>query len=84
MRTMKTAISIREPLFQEAEVLAREMKLSRSRLFALALDEFIQKRRNLRLLERINQACAEGPDAAERESLTRRKAAHRRIVRGEW
>ena len=37
MQTVKTAISIQEGLFEQAETLARQIKISRSRLFVLAL-----------------------------------------------
>ena len=39
---MKTAISIDDGLLQEADETARLMGLSRSRLFALAVGDFLQ------------------------------------------
>jgi len=51
MATIKTAISLEDALFRQAEGLARRMKVSRSRLFATALEEFIERRRNQELLQ---------------------------------
>jgi metal-responsive CopG/Arc/MetJ family transcriptional regulator len=40
---MKTAISLPDDLFASAEVLAERLGLSRSRLFATAVAEFVAK-----------------------------------------
>ncbi|MGC9367893.1 MAG: ChpI protein [bacterium] len=40
---MKTAIYIPDPLFELAEKVANKLGLSRSKLFSLALEEFIEK-----------------------------------------
>jgi len=84
MANIKTAISLQEPLFDQVEILAREMKVSRSRLFALALEEFIRHHQNQRLLEKINQAYAASPDPAEQKHLRAMRRQHRKIVEGEW
>ena len=79
MANVKTAVSLDEPLFEQVEALARELKLSRSRLFALALQEFIRRHESQRLLERINAAYADAPDAEE-EALLRGMLRHQREV----
>lgn len=65
MNSIKTAISIKEPLFQRADNLARELNISRSRLFALALEEFLKRYENQKLLESINAAYSEPPSEEE-------------------
>ena len=50
MANVKTAISIDEPLFEEINELAHEMAISRSHLFSVAAQEFIQKHKSLKLL----------------------------------
>jgi predicted transcriptional regulator len=40
---MKVAVSIPDPVFDRAEQLAARMKLSRSGIYARALDEFVQR-----------------------------------------
>jgi metal-responsive CopG/Arc/MetJ family transcriptional regulator len=84
MPKVKTAISIREPLFKEVEALARQMDVSHSQLFVMAVEEFIQQHRNQQLLKQINRAYRGKPDAAERKRLSKMKSRQRQIVEGEW
>jgi metal-responsive CopG/Arc/MetJ family transcriptional regulator len=84
MPNVKTAISLQKPLFDELETLARQMKVSRSRLLALALEEFIRRRENQRLLETMNQAYEDAPDVTEQTHLRKMRRLHRKIVEGEW
>ena len=39
---MKTAISIPDPLFERADVLARQFHISRSELYARAVERFVE------------------------------------------
>jgi metal-responsive CopG/Arc/MetJ family transcriptional regulator len=66
------------------ETLAREMKVSRSRLFVLALEDYLRRYQNLQLLERINQAFSDAPDAAEQKRLRKIRRQHRKVVEGTW
>lgn len=84
MANVKTAISLPESLFKQAEAVAEELKVSRSRLMALALEEFIRRRQNLQLLEKINAAYADPPDEEEQAMLRTMRRYQRRIVEGEW
>ena len=82
MANIKTAISLHEQLFKEAERMARDMNMSRSRLFAAALEEFIKRHQNRKLLDRINQAYREEPD--DSELLRKMRRRHRKLVEGRW
>lgn len=84
MASVKTAISIPEYLFQELEAVAKEMQVSRSQVFALAVKEFLRERENRRILEQLNRVYGEEPDEEEREYLARMKARYRKIIEGEW
>ena len=84
MQNVKTAISIQRTLFEQAENLARRMKVSRSRLFVLALEEYLQRQQSRELLTRINAAYAEAPDPAEKALDRKARRHHRRIVEGTW
>jgi metal-responsive CopG/Arc/MetJ family transcriptional regulator len=84
MSHVKTAISIRESLFKEADALARQMNMSRSRLFVLAVEEFIRQHQNQQLLKQIDQAYVDEPDPTEQEYLSNMKLRHRQLVEGEW
>ena len=52
---MKTAISIDDVLLHEADETARRMGLSRSRLFALAVGDFLHRKREEQMLLRLNE-----------------------------
>ncbi len=84
MHNVKTAISVDKSLFDEAEKIAHKLKVSRSRLFALALEDFIRREQNRDLLTQINAAYSDEPDATEKTLRHKARATHRRIVRGEW
>jgi metal-responsive CopG/Arc/MetJ family transcriptional regulator len=80
MANVKTAISINEPLFKEIEALAAEMKISRSSLFSLAARDFINQRKNRKLLDAINAAYDDIPDPEEEKLLEAAKAKYRKIA----
>ena len=84
MESIKTAVSIQKSLFEEAENLARRMSVSRSRLFALALEDYIRRQQNRELLARINAAYADEPDPDEQLLHRKARRSHRRVVEGEW
>ncbi len=81
---IKTAISLQKSLFEQVELLAHELKISRSRLFVLALEEFVHRYQNQQLLEQINLAYDDLPDSVEQERLAKMRFQHRQIVEGEW
>lgn len=84
MQAIKTAISIEKDLFEQAEKMARSMKVSRSKLFVIALQDFIEHQKNKELLAQINAAYAEEPDASEQALRRKSRRQHRRVVEGEW
>ena len=53
--SMKTAISLPDELFKAAEETAAELGISRSRLFALAVKEFISRHRKEHITEQLNR-----------------------------
>ena len=69
MTTIKTAVSIEEGLFNQADELAKEMQVSRSRLFALALENYVSQHRSRKITEILNEEYADGPTAEELETL---------------
>jgi metal-responsive CopG/Arc/MetJ family transcriptional regulator len=85
MPIRKTAVSIDEPLFEQADRLAEQMKVSRSRLYALALEMFIQKRKSQQILEQLNRVCGENPPTdEEKQLLEAMQHQQRHVVEGEW
>jgi metal-responsive CopG/Arc/MetJ family transcriptional regulator len=51
---MKTAISLPDQLFKAAEALAGRLGVSRSRLYAIALEEYIARHSSKRVSERLD------------------------------
>ena len=84
MANVKTAISINKSLFEQVNKLADELEVSRSHLFVLAVEEFIQRYENERLLHQINQAYDDLPLADEEQILQGMRSPHRKLVEGEW
>ena len=78
---MKVAVSIPDPVFAQGEALAKRMKLSRSKLYAKALDAFVADHVNDALTAQINAALdkiGNEPDPFVME------AARQTLKRVEW
>jgi metal-responsive CopG/Arc/MetJ family transcriptional regulator len=84
MSNIKTAISLQEELFNQAEQVARNMNISRSRLFALALEEFIARQRNRQILEQLNLVYSDGLDEDEQLLLQKMRRIQKRQSEDEW
>jgi metal-responsive CopG/Arc/MetJ family transcriptional regulator len=78
---MKTAISIPDHVFEEAERLAAELQTSRSQLYSRALQEFVARHAPDRLTEAMNRVVDEV--GTEVDELGRR-AARQILERSEW
>jgi hypothetical protein len=84
MTTVKTAISIDESLFDQVNDLAGKLQLPRSQVFALAVEEFVERWRSRDMLQTLNDVYANGPDDDE-EALIRAMAQHEReLLQNEW
>jgi metal-responsive CopG/Arc/MetJ family transcriptional regulator len=84
MANIKTAISIDKPLFEQVADLAHELKTSRSRIFAIAAKEFIQRHKNLKLLKAINAAYDDFPDVKEASLKSAMRSRHLKMVKDQW
>lgn len=62
---MKTAISLPDSVFEEAEALAKQLGLSRSELYTKALKTYLRKYNSDRILTKLNQVYAEEPNALD-------------------
>ena len=58
---MKTAISIPDDLFRLAEAAARRLRVSRSKLYATAISEFLDRRQTGAVTERLNEVYSRRP-----------------------
>ncbi len=78
---MKTAVSIPDDVFEEAERLARRLKISRSRLYAKALAEFLVRHDDDQIRSAMDRVIDEvGPEVDEFV----REAANQALRRAEW
>ena len=53
---MRTTILVKKATLIEADALARQMKVSRNRLFSIALEEYVQRQQDRELLAKFNAA----------------------------
>jgi hypothetical protein len=83
MATVKTAISLPEALFEQAQTLADELSISRSRLFTLAVEAFVQRYENERLLASLNEAYGDGLDEAEIDMLNQMRLNQLHLIEGD-
>jgi metal-responsive CopG/Arc/MetJ family transcriptional regulator len=56
---MKTAISLPDSVFAEAEALARQLGLSRSELYSTALQAYLSKYNRQQILHKLNDIYSE-------------------------
>jgi predicted transcriptional regulator len=77
---VKTAVSISARLAGEADGLAREMGVTRSQLYSMALGDFIRRRENVRILEQLNAAHGGDPDPEEERLLSNARRYSRRML----
>lgn len=78
---MKTAISIPDAVFEEAERLARQRGLSRSELYATAVAEYVRSQKVLGVRERLDAIYGAHPEESELDAVTR--ALQRRSLSNE-
>lgn len=78
---MKVALSIPDDLFESAETLGKRLGLSRSRLYATALADYLAKHRGRKTTERLNAVYADKPEQVD---PTLRRAQSKTIGRDRW
>ncbi len=62
---MKVAIPLADPIFAAAEKLARRLRVSRSQLYAQAIEEYLDKRQDSLVTERLNAVYAAGQEPVD-------------------
>jgi metal-responsive CopG/Arc/MetJ family transcriptional regulator len=84
MASIKTAISIEESLYDQVNALAKEMKIPRSQLFAIAMAEFLHRKKHHQLLQSINDAYADDLDESEKIMLEKMRQHQGKLQQTEW
>ena len=62
---MKTAVSLPNPLFEAADQLAKRLGVSRSELYARAIEEYLKSRRSEGVTEALNRVYREEPSSLD-------------------
>ena len=81
---MKTAVSIPDPIFETADQLAKELGISRSELYARALEELIRNRKREHITASINATLASLEPESETGQEFSDHAARDSFARNEW
>ena len=82
MANVKTAILIERPNFEQINVLAKNLNISRSRVFALAAQKFIQRHKNIKLLQLLNDAYDYLPESEP--IISKMRPRHYKVVKEHW
>jgi metal-responsive CopG/Arc/MetJ family transcriptional regulator len=78
---MKLALSIPDELFASAETLSKRLGVSRSRLYAMALADFVAKHRSRKLTERLDAVHAAHDSRVDEGT---RRLQGRSLARNQW
>jgi metal-responsive CopG/Arc/MetJ family transcriptional regulator len=78
---MKVAVSLPDDLFDSAESLGKRLGLSRSRLYATALAEFLAKQKGRKTTEQLNRVYAAEDGRIEKPL---RRLQERSIAKESW
>ena len=64
-QVMKTAISIPDPIFEAAEVLARRLGISRSQLYTTAITQFLDSFNDEAVTQALNEVYSDSPESVD-------------------
>lgn len=78
---MKTAVSLPDDVFAQAERLAKRLKITRSQLYSRALSEYVARHAPNAVTETLNRVCEELD--SESDPFVR-EASRRLLERSEW
>ena len=81
---MKTAISIRDDIFEAAERTAAILGISRSELYARAVAEFVQQCSGDRVTERLNEVYGDGGSSSSPDDALVTLQFHSLSTEGKW
>jgi hypothetical protein len=79
--SMKTAVSIPDKIFRSADSLAKRLGVSRSRLYATALADFLSRRQSQQVKERLDAIYGEEESALDPGAI---KLQAKSLPPGEW
>ena len=80
---MKTAISLPDTVFQEAEHLAKRLRVPRSRLYAAAIESYVNQHRRKGVTEALNEVYGDEPEQSKLDPVIE-KLQKRSLSRERW
>ena len=83
MPGVKTAISLEESLLNQVNQLASNMHVSRSKIFTLAVKDYLKKQESKKLLAQLNAAYKDSPSQEEKSISEAMHRKQRKIVEQE-
>lgn len=83
MSGVKTAISIDEKLLIKVNRLSNDLHVSRSRVFTMAVQDYLKKQENQSLLAQLNEAYEDSPDEEEKGISKSMQIKHNKMVEQE-
>ena len=83
MPGVKTAISLDEELLIKVSRLSNDLHVSRSKVFTLAVQDYLKKQENQSLLAQLNEAYEDFPSEEERGILRSMRVKHNKIIEQE-
>jgi len=78
---MKIALSIADELFGSAEALGKRLGVSRSRLYAMALADFVAKHQSRKITDRLDAVHAAHDSRLDPST---RRLQSRSLARNQW
>ncbi|MHB8091174.1 MAG: ribbon-helix-helix protein, CopG family [Syntrophales bacterium] len=83
MPGVKTAISLDQELLIKVNRLSNDLHVSRSKVFTLAVQDYLKKQENQSLLAQLNEAYDDFPPEKEREISESMRIKHKKIIEQE-
>lgn len=83
MPGVKTAISLDEELLIKVNRLSSDLHVSRSKVFTLAVQDYLKKQENQSLLAQLNEAYDDFPGEEEREISKALQNKHNKMIEQE-
>ena len=83
MPGVKTAISLDEELLIKVSRLADDLHVSRSKVFTLAVQDYLKKQENQSFLAQLNEAYQDFPSEEERGISKSMRIKHNNIIEQE-
>ncbi len=79
--TMKTAISLPDTLFAAADRVAKKLRMSRSQLYATAVEEFVAQHDSQEVTERLDAVYGQQPASVD---VVLEKLQARSLPKEDW